>query len=159
MTAFEIVLMNVCCNCLSGFFDIVPFCQIGFIIFEGTEPPLDHDVVSPAALAVHALTNTVFLEKAFVFVAGELTALIRIEDFRLGNLECLLTGINTCSSIKRIIQFPSDNASAVPINDGCQIQKATFDRDIGDINGPGLIWTVDYRIRAGKEPRPPFADT
>ena len=51
MTALEVVGMNVLPDRSSGLLDVVPFCQAGFLILERAEPPLDLDVVSPAAPA------------------------------------------------------------------------------------------------------------
>ena len=78
MTALEVVGMDVLPDRSSGLLDVVPFCQVGFLILERAEPPLDLDVVSPAALAVHTLTYLVSLQKILVALAGELAALIRI---------------------------------------------------------------------------------
>ena len=55
--------MDVAANSGPGLLDVVPFRQVGFFILEGPEPPLDPDVVSPAALAIHALAYMVLLEK------------------------------------------------------------------------------------------------
>ena len=76
MAPFKIVVVDVVSDRSPGFLDIVPLSQIGFLIFEGMEPPLDLDVVSPTALSIHALEYIVLLEKFLVFLAGELAALI-----------------------------------------------------------------------------------
>ena len=130
MAAFKVVCVNICCNRLSGLFDIVPFRQISFVIFEGTEPSLDHDIVGPAAFAIHALTDVVFLKKIFVFMAGKLATLIRVKNYRLCYFKGFFAGVNAGSCIKRVVQFPSDDASAVPIDDSGQIQESSLDWNI-----------------------------
>lgn len=76
MAPFKVVVVDVVSDRSLGFLGIVPLSQIGFLIFEGTEPPLDLDVVSPTVLSIHALEYIVLLEKFLVFLAGELAALI-----------------------------------------------------------------------------------
>ena len=75
MASLKVVGVDVAPNSSPGFFYVVPLHQIDFLIFEGTEPPLDLDVVGPAALVIHTLAYTVLLAKFFVFLAGELAAL------------------------------------------------------------------------------------
>lgn len=87
--------MDVVANGGSGVLDVVSRCQVGFLILEGPEPALDFDIVSPTALVVHTLVYMVLLEELFVFLAGELTALIRVQDFWSGHAECLLAGLYT----------------------------------------------------------------
>ena len=50
--------------------DVDSFC------LQAAEPALNHEVICPAGLTVHALTDVEFLQEGFVFCAGELTALI-----------------------------------------------------------------------------------
>ena len=83
MTTFIVVCMHIFPNSLPCFSDIVILSQICFLIFETPEPSFDHDIVSPPAFAIHALTNLVLFEKVHVLIACELTALIRIQDDRL----------------------------------------------------------------------------
>ena len=53
-----------------------------FLVLETPEPSFDHDIVSPPAFTIHALTDLVLFEKVHVLIACELTALIRIQDNR-----------------------------------------------------------------------------
>ena len=61
-----------------SFPDVIVLGEVSLLIFEGTEPPLDHDIVGPAALAIHALKHLIFPEKRLVFVTGKLASLVRI---------------------------------------------------------------------------------
>ena len=81
MASLKVVVVDVAADGGSGFLDVVPLRQVGFLILEGSEPPLDPDVVSPTALAIHTLAYMVLLEEFFVLLAGELTALIRVQSF------------------------------------------------------------------------------
>ena len=46
--------------------------------FQTSEPTLYHDVVSPASLAIHALTDPQFFQQMLVIIACELATLVRI---------------------------------------------------------------------------------
>jgi hypothetical protein len=72
VASLEVVAVDVAANGGPGILDVVPFHQVGFFILEGSEPPLNPDVVSQAALAIHALAYMVLLERFFVLLAGEL---------------------------------------------------------------------------------------
>ena len=139
MIALEVVGMDVLPDRSSGLLDVVPFCQAGFLILERAEPPLDLDVVSPAALAVHTLTYLVSLQKIFVALAGEPAALIRIRDLRFCRQESFLTCFDTRGGVQCIIQIPANDAAAIPVNDSCQVQEAVLQRDVGYINRPGRV--------------------
>lgn len=68
--------MHVSTDCLPYFSDIVIFGQICFLVLEASEPSFNHDIVSPPAFAIHALTVLVFFEEIHVLIACKLTALI-----------------------------------------------------------------------------------
>ena len=54
--------------------------EIDFLIFETPPQPLDKDIVPPPPGSIHADLNSMSLQKPGEFLAGELTALIRVED-------------------------------------------------------------------------------
>jgi hypothetical protein len=56
--------------------------QIDFLVLHAFPQPLDEDVVAQATLAVHADLDAVFLEQPGEFQAGELAALVSVEDLR-----------------------------------------------------------------------------
>ena len=76
MTTFKVVGVHIFTDCLPCFFDIVILGQIGFLLLEAPEPSFDHDIVSPPAFTIHALTDLVFFEKVYVLIACKLAALI-----------------------------------------------------------------------------------
>ena len=63
MTTFKVVSVHIFTDCLPCFSDIVILGQICFLIFETPEPSFNHDIVSPAAFTIHALTDLVLFEK------------------------------------------------------------------------------------------------
>ena len=90
MASLKVVVVDVVANGGSGFLDVVPLRQVGFLILEGPELALDLDIVSPTALAIHTLTYMVLLEEFFVLLADELAPLIRVQDLWSRHSECLL---------------------------------------------------------------------
>ena len=146
MASLKVVVVDVAADGGSGFLDVVPLRQVGFLILEGPEPALDLDIVSPTALAVHTLVYMVLLEEFFVLLAGELAPLIRVQNLWSRHSERLLAGLDTCSGVQRVIQFPSDDTAAVPVNDSCQIQESVLHRDVGDVDRPRLIRTCYISI-------------
>ena len=146
MAAFVVVSPDVVADCLARLLDVVVLRQVGLFVFERPEPALDHDIVSPAALAVHALADAVFLQELLVFAAGELASLIRVEDFRLRHFECLAAGLDDHTRVQRVVHLPADDIAAVPVDDGRQVQEAVPDGDVGDIDRPCLVRPVDDRV-------------
>ena len=76
MTAFKIIGMYIFPDCLPRLTDIGILGKICFLIFETAEPAFNHDIISPAAFAIHTLANTVLFEKVHVFVTCKLASLI-----------------------------------------------------------------------------------
>ena len=56
--------------------------QIDFLIFDGAPKPLDKDIVAPGSLAVHRDFNARLFQHIGEGDAGELAALIRVENLR-----------------------------------------------------------------------------
>ena len=79
-------------------------------------------------------------------VAGELAALVGIEDLRpavLGErfLECLDTELRA----ERVRQPPRQHGTAHPVHDHHQVEKAPGHRDVGDVRAPDLIDPLDRK--------------
>ena len=71
-----VVLFDVLADQAAQISRRVVFVGIQLLHLQAAEPPLDYDVVRPAALAVHALTDVQVAEKLLVLVARELAALV-----------------------------------------------------------------------------------
>ena len=56
--------------------------EIHLLVFHGFPEPLDENVVAPGALTVHADGNPVREQDAGERLAGELAALVGVEDLR-----------------------------------------------------------------------------
>src|SRR5512137_2784988 len=114
--------------------------QIYVLIFDGSPEPFDKNVIAPAALAIHADLNSISLEKACKFGAGELAALVRVEDIRAATkrysfLQCFYTEVRC----QRVRKPPGKNSAGIPVLNDKQISKASTHRDIRDVCRPYLI--------------------
>ena len=63
MTTFKVVSVHIFTDCLPCFSDIVILGQICFLVLEASEPSFNHDIVSPPAFTIHALTDLVLFER------------------------------------------------------------------------------------------------
>lgn len=61
---------------------ILEGCEVNALVFDAAPEPFHEDVVMVAALTVHADPDAMFFENACEGLAGELDALIGVEDFR-----------------------------------------------------------------------------
>ena len=95
MTTFKVVNVYIFTDCLPCFSDIVILGQICFLVLETPEPSFDHDIVSPAAFTIHALTDLVFFEKIHVFIACKLTALIQFRITGFATINAFFNAVMT----------------------------------------------------------------
>ena len=86
MASFKIVSVDIAPNGSSGFLNVVILRQISFFILEAAEPTLNHDIVCPAAFAIHTLPDSIFLYKINVLLACKLASLIGMHHNRLFGL-------------------------------------------------------------------------
>ena len=78
-----IIKVQVAADRSAGLANAVVGIEINLLVFNAAPQPLDEHVVPPGALAVHADGDPVFDQNASECRAGELAALIRVEDIRL----------------------------------------------------------------------------
>src|ERR1700676_3064378 len=78
--------VDVAADLCSGLLDRLVGVQIDMLILDRLPEPLDENIVAPASFAIHTDGDAGFLEPPGEGFAGELTALIRVEDLRLAVL-------------------------------------------------------------------------
>src|SRR5207253_8896765 len=78
-----VIKVEVAADRSAGVADAFVGPQIHLLVFDAAPQPLDEDIVPPSPFAVHADRNAVVGEHASKGRAGELRALVRIEDLRL----------------------------------------------------------------------------
>src|SRR5271165_2868710 len=121
--------------------------EVYLLVFDRPPKPLDKDIVTPRAFAVHADGDAVFEQHAGELGAGELAALIRVEDFRPAMLrQSLLQRLDAELGLHGDRYAMAENPAAEPIDHGDEINKALLHRDVADIRRPYLIWPRDRQI-------------
>src|SRR3954454_13745451 len=101
--------------------------QVYVFVFQASPQPLDEDVVHAPALAVHADPDAVGLQHAGEVGAGELTALIGIEDLRPAEpSQRLFQGIDTEVGVQRVRKPPGQHRPRVPVHDRHQVDEGTW---------------------------------
>ena len=114
------------------------------VVLEVPEPPLDVDVVRPAALAVHALRDAVALQARDVLVGRVRAALVGVGYGGRAVLgEGPLHTDDALTGLHGVVQPPAHDVAAVPVDDGRQVDVAAPQRDVGDVRGPHLVGEVD----------------
>src|SRR6266478_6580514 len=83
MWSASVVKVQITADRSAGVADAVVGPQIHLLVFDAAPQPLDEDVVPPSPFAVHADGDRVFDQHASECRAGELAALIRVEDVGL----------------------------------------------------------------------------
>ena len=76
MGPYVVVIIYVLVNQTSKLSWGAIFVRIELLRFEATEPTFNHDVVCPAAPAVHTLTDIEVTKQILVIITGKLAALI-----------------------------------------------------------------------------------
>jgi hypothetical protein len=112
MKAFLVVKAQPSCDPRPGFGDRSVGVQVYVFIFQASPQPLDEDVVHAPALAVHADLDGVGFQHAGEVGAGELTALIGVEDLRPAEpTQRLFQGIDAEVGVQRVRKPPGQRAS------------------------------------------------
>src|SRR5271167_488136 len=85
--------------------------EVDLFVFQTAPQPLDEDIVHAAALAIHADRDAALFEDAGELCAGELAALVRVEDFGLAVLcQRLLQSLDAKVGAERVQQPPPSTA-------------------------------------------------
>src|SRR5438552_17989519 len=119
--------------------------EVDFLVFEAAPQPLDEDIVHAPALAVHADGDPMSLEGGGEIVAGELAALVGIEDLRPAVArERFLERFDTKIGAEGVRESPRQHRAAHPVHDDYQVEEALGHRDVGgNVRAPHLIDPLD----------------
>jgi hypothetical protein len=119
MWAPAVIKVEIAADRCAGFADVVVGSQIHLLVFDASPQTLDEHVVPPGAFAVHADGDPVPDQRAGECSAGELTALVGVEDIRLDNNR-IPTGYSIRSKVRIVIirrpVMPLVNASDVSVS-------------------------------------------
>lgn len=144
MRSLRVVEDEVSGQLLLGFGDTLICVEIDVLIFDALPYSFDKDVVDPTAFAVHADPDAVGLENVSKFGAGELVALVGVEDLRPAVLaDRFFQRLDTevCAHADR---YPvGQHLARGPVDDGDQIDKAPVHRNVGDVGRPAVVGAID----------------
>src|SRR5207248_9210794 len=99
--------------------------EVDFLVFEAAPQPLDEDIVHAPAIAVHADGDPMSLEGGGEIVAGELAALVGIEDLRPAVArERFLERFDTQIGAEGVRVTPRQHLDAHPVHADYQVDEA-----------------------------------
>src|SRR6201987_2994599 len=118
--------------------------QVGPFVLHGPPQALDKDVVVAAPTAVHDDRDPMIPQHLGELLAGELRALIGIEDVGFSEpREGLVQRLDAKPCRERIRQPPGQHSSGRPVDDRNQVQKPLPHRYVGYVSSPHLVRPVD----------------
>ncbi len=104
--------------------------EIHLFVFETPPQPFDEHVVAPAPGPIHTDLDSVRLQESRKLLAGELAALIRIEDLgRAIPADRLLHRVHAEVRRQRIGEPPGQHPATRPVQDGEEIHEASSHRN------------------------------
>ena len=139
MRALVIIEAEVAVQAAPGFRSIPIGFQVDLLVFDCSPQPLDEKIVIVAAFPIHADPDVMFRQYLGESLCGKLAALIGIEYLRLASLESIFEDLDTEVCLKGVGEPPGEHAATVPVEDGHQVQKSPFHRDIRDVRRPDLV--------------------
>ena len=99
--------------------------KVDLLVRHRSSEPLNEHVVAPSAFSVHADGDFFPEQNAGEFAAGELTALIRIENIRFAiPADRLFQSLYTKIGFHRDRYAMGKNQAAEPVNDGYEVNEA-----------------------------------
>ncbi len=125
MRSSGIVEIEITADGGAGVADRLVNSKIDLLVFDRAPQPFDKDVVAPGALAVHADSDGVLDQRAGEGRAGELAALIGVEDIRRA-VACqgLFQRLDAESSLHRDRQAIAEDPAAEPVDDSGEVDEA-----------------------------------
>lgn len=140
MRSYTVVIIYILVNQLADLSRSLVFVGIKLFCLETAKLSFNHDVVGPAAPAIHALTDIQAAKPLFIVGTGKLTTLIEIEDGWNDTLfDRFFYGMNDIFCFQTVGKVMADQPSAIPVNDCSQIHRGMQHWNVGDGNRPYLI--------------------
>ena len=132
-------------NPFSGLSPILVCLQVHLLVLDAAPQPFHEDVVHAPAPAVHAHLNALRQQHAGEGLAGELAALVGVEDLWPTLAQGLFQSRNTEVYLQGVGQPPGQHVAAVPVHDGHQVEETPSHGYVGDVGGPHLVDPVDLQ--------------
>jgi hypothetical protein len=114
--------------------------QINLFVFDRAPQPFNEHVVAPGTAAIHADPDQVVRQQASERYAGELAALVGIEDPRTAmSGERLIDCVQAEIHLQRDRRPPGQYSPAEPVHHRREVDKAASHRNVCDIHRPNLV--------------------
>jgi len=127
--------------------DILVGMQVNLFVFDRAPQPFHEHVVAPTTAAVHTDRDLVFVEQTSEGIAGELRALVSVEDFRFAKAgDRLFDRFDTEVGGQRVRNPPREYPPRGPVHNRREVDEAALHRQIGDIHGPDLVRSLDGEV-------------
>src|SRR3954468_23650251 len=127
--------------------DRVVSSEVDLLVLDRSPEPLDEDVVAPGTLAVHADGDPVPGQHTGEGPAGELAALIGVEDLRPAVAgQGLFQRLGAERRLHGDRQPPAENPTAEPVDDRGEVDEPARHRNVGDVHGPDLVGPGDRQV-------------
>ncbi|KXN97837.1 hypothetical protein LS48_14620, partial [Aequorivita aquimaris] len=121
--------------------------EVDALVFQGAPEALDEDVVHPTPPTIHADADLGVAQHAGEGEAGELAALVSVEDFRLAEPgKRLLQRRNTEPGVHGVRQSPGQDPPACPVHDRHQIEEPAAHGDIRHVGAPYMVGSLDRQL-------------
>ena len=109
--------------------------QVDGLVLERTPQALNEDVVQAPAPAVHGDGDPGLVEHGGELLAGELAALVGVEDLGTAMaLQGLWKNIGAEAGIKGVGEPPGEHAAGGPVHHCHPVQKALLKGNIGSVH-------------------------
>jgi len=121
--------------------------QVDVLVLDGAPEPLDEDVVHPASAPVHADSDLRVEQDVDEGVAGELRALVGVEDLWLAvAVHGLLQRLAAEVGGEAVGQLPGKHPAPMPVHHRHQVHEALRQRYVRDVGAPHLVGAPHVQV-------------
>ena len=134
-------------HALTGGADAVIGPHLHLLVLHAPPQPFHAHVIPPAPGAVHTDLDAMVFQESRELLAGELAALVRVEDVRIPVADQrLVDGIDAEVSRQRVRPPPRPHSATRPVEDCEERHNATRHRNARDIRRPHLMRSGNRQI-------------
>lgn len=116
--------------------------QVNVFVFDAAPETFDKHVVEGTPATIHTDQDLSLAQDPSKFWAGELTALIGVEDHRFSGRQGVLQGAEAEQVVQGVRELPGQHVAAVPVDHGHQVQESRWHRHIGDVRRPHQVGVI-----------------
>lgn len=125
----------------------VGFMEVDVLIFERPPESFDDNIIHGSSLAIPADCDAFGFQDSGEYITGELATLIRVEDFGAPpSSDGLEKSVDAELRIQGIREPITKDFAAMPVQDRHQVDKPSFERNVGDVGAPDLVRPADAEI-------------